>query len=266
MPFFTNDGVKIYYEIEGEGPPVVMIHGWGASLGINWKATNWVRHLKEDYQLILLDCRGHGKSDKPLDPDQYGYKNMSSDITELVAHLSIETANFFGYSMGSGLTFYLLLKKPQLFKSAILGGYVFRMPEDAGRTLSENQTLKMIEALKAESYRQVRDPMGRGFRRFAETMGGNLEALAGAMSTFLESPFGSAISTAEVKTTLKSIKIPIMTVVGSDEFETGDKSLLAQLVPDACHFQIQGKDHLSAVPNPKFKMVVKAFLDYVNIN
>ena len=57
-----------------------------------------------------------------------------------------------------------------------------------------------------------------------------------------------------------------MTVVGSDEFESGDKSKLAQLVPNACHFQIQGKDHISAVADPKFKMVVKAFLDYVNKN
>ena len=56
-----------------------------------------------------------------------------------------------------------------------------------------------------------------------------------------------------------------MTVVGSsDDLLPGDKTLIAQLVPDACHFQIQGKDHLTVMSDPKFQMVVKAFLDFVN--
>ena len=71
MPYFDNEGIKIYYEIVGEGPPVVLIHGFPANLE-RWKETNWVTTLKEDYQLILLDCRGHGKSDKPHDESYYG--------------------------------------------------------------------------------------------------------------------------------------------------------------------------------------------------
>ena len=55
-----------------------------------------------------------------------------------------------------------------------------------------------------------------------------------------------------------------MTVVGSDDFLPGDKTLFAKLVPKACHFQIQGRDHLTVVPDRKFHMVVKAFLNYVN--
>ena len=63
---------------------------------------------------------------------------------------------------------------------------------------------------------------------------------------------------------LKNIKVPVMTVVGSNEVLKGDKTLIAQLVPDACHFQIQGKNHLTMVRDPKFHMVGKAFLNYVN--
>ncbi|MFX1589842.1 MAG: hypothetical protein ACFFC1_16995, partial [Promethearchaeota archaeon] len=58
--------------------------------------------------------------------------------------------------------------------------------------------------------------------------------------------------------------VPVMTVVGSSEFSSEDKTIVAQLVPNACHFQIQGKDHLIVPSDPKFHMVVKAFLDYVN--
>jgi len=64
---------------------------------------------------------------------------------------------------------------------------------------------------------------------------------------------------------LKKIKVPVMTVVGSsDDSQPGEKTLLAQLIPDACHFQIQGKDHLAMITAPKFQMVVKASLDFVN--
>ena len=60
MPFFTNDGIKIYYEIEGSGPEVLMIHGFAANLEYNWKRTNWVETLKDENRVILMDCRGHG--------------------------------------------------------------------------------------------------------------------------------------------------------------------------------------------------------------
>ena len=71
-------------------------------------------------------------------------------------------------------------------------------------------------------------------------------------------------SPAQIKKVLKGIVVPVMTVVGSSELLHGDKTLFAQLVPGACHFQIQGKDHLTATSDPKFHMVVKAFLDFVN--
>ncbi|MHA2475364.1 MAG: alpha/beta fold hydrolase [Promethearchaeota archaeon] len=98
MPFFNNDGIKIYYEIDGEGPPVILIHGFSSSLEGNWKQSNWVNHLKKSYQVIAMDCRGHGKSDKPHDESLYG-EMMRNDAIKLMEHLSIEKANFFGYSM-----------------------------------------------------------------------------------------------------------------------------------------------------------------------
>ncbi|MFX0034006.1 MAG: hypothetical protein ACFE9I_00020 [Candidatus Hermodarchaeota archaeon] len=96
-------------------------------------------------------------------------------------------------------------------------------------------------------------------------MGGNdLDALAAVMlGNFHETPEWAG-SPDEVKRLLKKVKLPVLTVVGSNEFIPGDKTLIAQLIPNACHFQIQGKDHLTVVPDPKFHMVVKAFLNYVN--
>ncbi|MHA2087948.1 MAG: alpha/beta fold hydrolase, partial [Promethearchaeota archaeon] len=126
MPYFDNKGINIYYEVEGEGPPVIMIHGFTSSFELIWKKQNWVNLLKDNYRLILLDCRGHGNSDKPHDESYYGHK-MTDDIVKLMGHLKIDKANFFGYSMGASMVFRLLLSYPQLFISAILGGFVLNI-------------------------------------------------------------------------------------------------------------------------------------------
>ncbi len=264
MPYIDNEGVKIYYEIEGEGPPVVMIHGFASSLEGNWKQTNWVKVLKENYRLILIDCRGHGKSDKPHDEANYGQK-MTDDVVKLMDHLSVEKANFLGYSMGAYMTFRLLLSKPHLFISAILGGFVLRLMQDEKeRSNFRESTIRRVEAFRAESIDDVKDPMARGFRQFAELGGNDLKALAAVTAGGFQERSEALESPKQLKEALKKIEIPVMTVVASNELIPGDKTLIAQLVPNACHFQIQGRDHLTVVPDPKFHMVVKAFLGYIN--
>ncbi|MHA1986023.1 MAG: alpha/beta fold hydrolase [Promethearchaeota archaeon] len=264
MPFFDNEGINIYYEIEGEGPPVILIHGFASNFESNWKLANFVNTLKEDYRLILLDCRGHGKSDKPHDESLYGQK-MTDDVVKLMDHLSIEKANFLGYSMGAYMTFRLLLNKPELFISAILGGFVLTLMQDEKeRSSYRESTIRRVEAFRAESIDEVKDPMARAFRQFAELGGNDLKALAAVTAGLLNERSEITESPEQLKEALKKIKTPVMTVVASNELIQGDKTLIAQLVPDACHFQIQGKDHLTVVPDPKFHMVVKAFLDYVN--
>jgi pimeloyl-ACP methyl ester carboxylesterase len=263
MPYFTNDGVKIYYEIEGEGPPVLLIHGFASSMALNWKQTGWVEALKDDYQIILIDCRGHGKSDKPYNKASYGQK-MQEDAVKLLEHLSIEKANVFGYSMGALITYRLLLKSPEIFISAILGGFILNLREDEKARNDFREGIKRrIEAFKVDNIELVKDPMARQFREYAVMRGNDLAALAAVEGGTLEQ-FETAASSDQIKDSLKKLDVPVLTVVGSNETIAGDKTLVAQLVPDACHFQIQGKDHLTVVPDPKFHMVVKAFLNYMN--
>ena len=68
----------------------------------------------------------------------------------------------------------------------------------------------------------------------------------------------------ELEQRIRSISVPLMTVIGNDDMVRGDKSRLAMMVPNGCHFQIEGKDHLTVVPDPRFHMAVKAFLSYAN--
>ena len=263
MPFFSNDGIKIYYEIKGEGPPVVMIHGFAMDLGTTW-LPRCVNSLKKNYRLILLDSRGHGKSDKPHGDSYYGPK-MTEDVIKLMEHLSIEKANFLGHSNGAHLIFWLLLSKPEIFISAILGGFTLPIVKDDEERIKYSEANEqIIEAFRAENPEQVKDPSYRLYRQLTEKSGNDLLALAGVIAGNLKKLNDPMSSPAKIKKSLKKIKVPVMTVVGSSDMIPGDKTLSAQLIPDACHFQIQGKDHLSVLRDSKFHMVVKAFLNHVN--
>ena len=62
---FDSDGLQIYYETFGQGKPIILVHGWGSDLKLNWVEIGWVKALQSVRNIIALDCRGHGQSDKP---------------------------------------------------------------------------------------------------------------------------------------------------------------------------------------------------------
>jgi pimeloyl-ACP methyl ester carboxylesterase len=120
--FFDSGGVKIRYVVEGKGEPVLLIHGFTANVEMNWKMPGVVKELAKDYQVIALDNRGHGKSEKPHDPKKYGLE-MAEDAVRLLDHLKIPKAHIVGYSMGAIITCKLLATHPDRFLTATLGGH-----------------------------------------------------------------------------------------------------------------------------------------------
>ena len=79
MPYTDNQRVRIHYRIEGEGPSLVLQHGFLQSIE-DWYECGYVDALKRDYRLVLVDARGHGSSDKPHDPDAYPLDNRVADV------------------------------------------------------------------------------------------------------------------------------------------------------------------------------------------
>jgi pimeloyl-ACP methyl ester carboxylesterase len=120
--FFDSNGVRIRYVEEGQGPPVVLIHGYTGTLDRHWINTGVFTSLARDYRVIALDCRGHGKSDKPHDPARYGAE-MSQDIVRLLDHLKIRRAHIVGFSMGAIIAGHLLSTSPDRFLTATLVGH-----------------------------------------------------------------------------------------------------------------------------------------------
>jgi pimeloyl-ACP methyl ester carboxylesterase len=222
-----------------------------ASLEV-YKEYAWLNTLSKSNRIILIDSRGHGKSDKPNEILQY--EKMVEDSIKLLDHLSIEKANFFGYSMSGWLTLVLLLKFPNRVRSAILGG--ISVHPDVGKIYEAR-----LKALRGE---KTQDPAGLMFYDGIKRLGYDLDLSLRIISGVYNQMKSVWLNDFEkTKENLKGIAVPLITILGSDD-KTVNKGLIARLVPGACHFQIQGRDHGSTPEDPKFPMILEAFLNFVN--
>jgi pimeloyl-ACP methyl ester carboxylesterase len=120
--FFDSNGVRIRYVDQGQGPPVVLIHDYTGTIERHWINSGVFTSFVADHRVIALDCRGHGKSDKPTDPERYGAE-MSSDIVRLLDHLKVQRAHIVGFSMGAIIAGHLLTTNPERFITATFVGY-----------------------------------------------------------------------------------------------------------------------------------------------
>ena len=118
---FTSDGVKIFYTVQGSGSPVVLIHGMHSSGAMNWTMPGITAALAQNHRVIVMDCRGHGKSDKPETDAAYGAA-MVEDVIALLTHLDIRKAHIVGYSMGGMIALKTAALHPERVQSLLLCG------------------------------------------------------------------------------------------------------------------------------------------------
>jgi pimeloyl-ACP methyl ester carboxylesterase len=121
VPFANNEGIKIYYEVEGQGTPLVMAHGLGGSLD-DWRDLGWTERLRDRYQLILVDGRGHGRSDKPHDQEAYRQRHVAADHVAVLDDAGLYQAHFLGWSMGGIVCLGAGIGVPERCLSLVIGG------------------------------------------------------------------------------------------------------------------------------------------------
>ncbi len=247
--FFDSDGVKIHYETFGGGKPVVLVHGIESSIKGNWKDPSWFDTLRPIRRVVALDCRGHGQSDKPHDPAVYEGDRMPGDILNLMDYLGIEKADLFGYSMGAFLSAALLARHIDRFTSVILGGV-----GNVLKGLNAEMNRAIVDALLAEDLAKITDPVALAFRVFAESDPSNdLEALAACAGHV-----GDPVKPADYA----DVDIPVLIVKGENDevFSGADTARTVAAIPSARLISIPDTDHLSVVPDQRFKDAVVAFL------
>ena len=246
MPSFDNGAVEIAYLDEGEGDPILLVHGFASTKNVNWVYPTWVSELRKNgRRVIALDNRGHGESAKLYDPAEYSIPIMASDVVALMDHLSIPRADIMGYSLGARMTAWLGLTKPERLRSAILGGIGMAMVDGSGP--GEN----VAAALEAPSLEEVSDPVARTFRAFADQTRSDRRALAACLR-------GSRGLMSRDEVT--GINVPVLIAVGTTDEVAGAAHGLGDLIPGAEVLDIPNRDHMRAVGDKVYKTGVVDFL------
>jgi pimeloyl-ACP methyl ester carboxylesterase len=246
MQSFDSDGVRIAYVDEGKGDAILLIHGFASNVATNWRDVHWLRTLTAaGRRTIAYDNRGHGQSEKLYDPSRYGAPTMAEDALRLFDHLGIGRADVMGYSMGARIATFLVLAHPERVRNLILAG--------TGINLVRGMvgTGPIARALEAPRIEDVTNDTARSFRAFAEKTGSDLAALAACLRGPREK-----IGPED----LARIAVPTLVATGSEDVIAGSGEALRNLIPGAQLLDIEGRDHMKAVGDPRFKQGVLDFL------
>src|SRR6202049_5210783 len=246
MPSFHNNDVEIAYLDEGEGDPILLVHGFASTKNVNWVYPTWVSELKKNgRRVIALDNRGHGEAGKLYDPEAYHIPTMAGDVSALMDHLDIERADIMGYSLGARMTAWLALRQPQRLRSAIFGGIGIGLIEGGGP--GEN----VAAALEAPSLDDVTDPVGRTFRAFADQTRSDRRGLAACLR-------GSR--RLMTRDEAAGIAVPVLIAVGTSDEIAGSAEALGKIIPGSQVLNIPNRDPRRAGGDKVYKAGVLDFL------
>ena len=246
MPRFTHDGVEIAFLDEGEGEPIVLVHGFASGKEVNWVYPGWVTTLtRAGRRVIALDNRGHGKSTKLYEPAAYHSAVMAEDVRALHRSSRPRPCGCHGLFDGGA--------DHRVPGAGAPGARALRDPRRARHHLVEGVGLTetIAQALEAPSLADIADPTALMFRTFAEQTKSDLRALAACMRGSRQT-----LSKAEVG----RIAVPVLVAVGSNDRIAGSADALAALIPGAEALVIPGRDHMLAVGDRVFKAAVLDFL------
>lgn len=261
MPYADNRGVHIYYEVEGEGPPLVLAHGMGFGGDLNmWRVTGYTDALKDDFQLILFDIRGHGRSDKPREVSA-DKADPADDVVAVLDSLGIAKAHFFGYSMGATAGFRQAVRHADRFHSFILGGMTpGPWPEEMVKALDISAELTKLRRADPEAYfLQMERLLGHPLT--SEERNELLARDVGGGEVVMPHRERSVLTDQD----LAGISVPCLLYCGDqDPFHDGAQESV-QHMPRAVFISLGGLNHITAISRSDVVVrLVKQFLSVVS--
>ena len=250
MATFTADGLRIAYDDRGEGDAILLLHGFAADRQTNWRLTGWYKLLQAaGFRIIAADARGHGRSEKPADPEAYAPAGIAADSIRLMDHLNIERADFFGYSMGGRNVAWLLTEHAERMRSAVIAaaGINVLARDDAEEWRRKGYELTADNEKTDSLAVPAMAPLYRGATR--------LGGIAGSLSACLLGSFPNLPATA-----FSSVDVPTLIIAGSRDTVSGSPIPLARSIPGGRAVIVPGKSHLSVIGDEFFKGAVLGFL------
>lgn len=237
--FSSFDGTKIYYETNGAGYPVLLVHGFIVN-GNSWKNTAiYDSLLAAGYKVITPDLRGNGKSDKPHTNTGYNNDAEAKDLMLLMHYLHINHYDVIGYSRGSIITARLLVLDKKSVNNAVMGGMGtdFTNPDWPRRIM-------FYEALTYDTVASLHNMV-----QYVQKTGLDQQALALLQKFQPSTPI----------TVLKKLKNHILVIRGNDDDNNLNAVDLAKVFPKG-EFAITPGDHNHASSTPEFAKTVMAFI------
>lgn len=195
--------------------------------GESWRDFGYHDVLKRHHQLILVDARGHGASDKPYDPAAYDLSLRTADVTAVLDDLQIHRAHYFGYSMGGWIGFGLAKYVPDRFHSLILGG---AHPYAESMQAARERIAQESEAYLASSEQRYGIYMTPALR--ARLRANDLQALSALTQ-----------DRASIADVLPTMLMPFLLYVGEIDPRFSKVQQCVRHIPNATFFSLPECDH-----------------------
>lgn len=265
--FTTRDGTRIFYSVEGKGPPLIFCYGLVCS-SLHW--TYQIEHFRETHRCIWFDYRGHQRSETPKDLKTLTVRSIASDLNELMNELSIEKAVILGHSMGVNVVLDFYRDYPERVSAMILANGTPRRPFDSimGSNTSELgfKLLKKAYSLSPTWMTKVWKAMNRlsvtqmliGFGGFnlhltpKEDVALYLEQI-GDMDPIVFLKLVEDYENYDATGWLQSIRVPTLLIAGADDkvVPVEQQKLMRQLIPDAKYEEIRHGSHCTQMDMPE---------------
>jgi len=229
MPYVSNQDIRIHYTLEGQGPPLVLQHG-SAGSGKDWYQFGYADALKHDYQLILIDIRGRGASDKPHDSAVYTLSHHVADIVAVLNALDIKQAHFLGYSLGGWIGFGMAKYAAERVGALLIGG--------AHPYARSADLLAQIDATDPEAFLAAFE--ARQGERFTP------EHKARMLANDLQALQASSQTRPSVEEVLPTMTMPCLLYVGGADARAPRVEECATRMPQVTFVSLPGLNHAQA--------------------
>lgn len=253
MPYATNpdDGVRIYYEVEGSGPPIVLYAGFINAIR-NWRDLGWVDGLRDEYTLVLIDPRGHGKSGAPDAPERYVITKMAADVLIVLDELSIDRAHLLGFSMGARAGYWLAHLAPERLITLMTIGGPIRPP--TGHIAPMLDAFERGPAATADAWAASTTVMPDAVRE---------QILENDTQPYIKMAYARRHEES-VEPHLTSLTLPVLIYSGQDDGVYEETRIAGQLIPYSTFVSIPDLDHNQSLYRSDIALPhIKDFLDKV---
>ncbi|HZT08788.1 MAG TPA: alpha/beta hydrolase [Chloroflexota bacterium] len=241
MASYVSGQVRIHFREVGDGFPLLLVHGWGAS-GAEWDEYGWLAALR-GRRLLVPDVRGHGASDRPFEPAAYEMDQLARDVIALADAVGASTFDLFGYSMGAAIALWTAVLDPGRVRALIAGGVTGESP-DGARALARE--------LRGELPLSAR---GRTYRDYAlKANPDGLDALIACLESGLPTPPCAELAVFGGEALL---------FAGDLDRRAEHTRAVASCLPGGRFLLLPGLDHMGAFGDPRAHRAVDAFLGEV---